>query len=45
MRRVRLASWRVVYLADDERTVVTVLAIRKRPPYQYDDLEQLVKDI
>jgi mRNA-degrading endonuclease RelE of RelBE toxin-antitoxin system len=45
LRRVRLASWRVVYLVEDERALVTVLAIRRRPPYQYGDLGQLVENI
>lgn len=44
VRRVRLADWRVVYLIEDDRHVVTVLAIRRRPPYQYDDLAELVGD-
>lgn len=45
LRRVRLASWRVVYLVDDDRALLTVLAIRKRPPYQYDDLSQLITNL
>jgi mRNA-degrading endonuclease RelE of RelBE toxin-antitoxin system len=43
LRRVRLASWRVVYLVEDDTALVSVLAIRKRPPYQYDDLEELIR--
>jgi mRNA interferase RelE/StbE len=42
VRRIRLASWRIVYLIEDEAQLVTVLAIRKRPPYQYGDLEELL---
>jgi mRNA-degrading endonuclease RelE of RelBE toxin-antitoxin system len=38
IRRTRLASWRVVYLVEDAATLVSVLAVRERPPYQYDDL-------
>jgi mRNA-degrading endonuclease RelE of RelBE toxin-antitoxin system len=44
LRRVRLAAWRVVYLIEDQRALVTVLAIRQRPPYQYGDLEQLISN-
>ena len=43
--RVRIASWRIVYLIEEEFNLVSVLAIRKRPPYQYDDLPELLKDI
>lgn len=42
LRRIRLANWRIVYLVDDDLALVTVLAIRKRPPYQYEDLTDLI---
>ena len=45
LRRVRLAAWRVVYLLEEDPKLVSVLALRKRPPYQYDDLEELLKSI
>jgi mRNA interferase RelE/StbE len=45
LRRIRIASWRVIYLVEDEKLLVTVLAIRQRPPYQYDDLGQLLKNV
>ena len=40
--RIRIASWRIIYLVEEEWALVSVLAIRKRPPYQYDDLSELV---
>jgi mRNA interferase RelE/StbE len=40
--RIRMASWRIIYLVEEEWTLVSVLAVRKRPPYQYDDLGELV---
>ena len=43
LRRLRIASWRIVYLVDEGSRLVTVLAIRQRPPYQYDDLEELLR--
>jgi len=43
LRRVRIESWRMVYFIEDEPKLISVLAIRKRPPYQYEDLEQLLK--
>ena len=42
LHRIRMASWRIVYLVEEEWQLVSVLAIRKRPPYQYGDLEELV---
>ena len=41
LRRVRMASWRVVYLVEVRDALVVVLAIRQRPPYQYEDLKEL----
>jgi hypothetical protein len=38
-----MASWRIIYLVEEEWTLVSVLAIGKRPPYQYDDLDELVQ--
>lgn len=45
LHRIRLASWRVVYLVEEEWKLVSVLAIRKPPPYQYDDLDELMKNV
>ena len=42
IRRLRLESWRIVFAVDAEWQAITVLAVRRRPPYQYDDLAQLV---
>ncbi len=44
LRRIRIASWRIVYLVEEEWRLVSVLAIRKRPPYQYDDLDELIRN-
>jgi mRNA interferase RelE/StbE len=41
--RIRLDAWRVIYVVDTEDEVVSVLAIRRRPPYAYQDLESLVQ--
>ncbi|MBU4225820.1 MAG: type II toxin-antitoxin system RelE/ParE family toxin [Chloroflexi bacterium] len=45
LRRIRMDRWRVVYVIEQELSLVTVLAIRKRPPYQYEDLEDLLKEV
>jgi len=44
LRRIRMASWRIVYLVEEEWKLISVLAVRKRPPYQYDDLNWLVRN-
>jgi len=43
VRRLRLGKWRIIYLVQDEQPVV--LAIRRRPPYDYQDLEELLKGL
>lgn len=42
LRRLRIEHWRVVYVIDEEWELVTVLAVRRRPPYDYEDLEELL---
>jgi mRNA interferase RelE/StbE len=44
VRRLRLDRWRIVYAITEAELIVDVLAIRKRPPYDYGDLEALLKD-
>ena len=43
--RLRLDAWRVVYLIDRKWGGVYVLAVRKRPPYKYEDLTSLLVDV
>ena len=45
LRRIRMDHWRVVYAIEPEFSLVTVLAVRKRPPYQYEDLDELLKEV
>jgi mRNA interferase RelE/StbE len=40
--RLRLEKWRVVYAISEAEKVVDVLALRKRPPYDYGDLGRLL---
>jgi mRNA-degrading endonuclease RelE of RelBE toxin-antitoxin system len=42
VRRLRLGHWRVIYLIADEQLLV--LAIRRRPPYDYTDLAALLEE-
>jgi mRNA interferase RelE/StbE len=43
IRRYSLGHWRIIYAVDDERPLV--LAIRRRPPYNYEDLEKLLSKL
>jgi mRNA interferase RelE/StbE len=43
--RLRLDRWRIVYAITEADLTVDVLALRKRPPYDYADLEALLEDI
>lgn len=45
VRRLRVDKWRVVYTIREEGRVVNVLAIRKRPPYDYGDLQELLRNL
>lgn len=45
LRRIRMDRWRVVFVIEQELSLVTVLAVRKRPPYQYEDLDELLKEV
>ena len=42
VRRIRIDSWRIVYIIDEELSKVGILAVRKRPPYDYEDLNELL---
>jgi mRNA interferase RelE/StbE len=44
VRRLRLDRWRILYAITEAEQAVDVLAVRKRPPYDYGDLEALLKD-
>jgi mRNA interferase RelE/StbE len=45
LRRIRMDRWRIVYVIEGDLSLVTVLTVRKRPPYQYEDLEELLKEV
>jgi mRNA-degrading endonuclease RelE of RelBE toxin-antitoxin system len=42
IRRIRLGHWRIVYAIHDSDRWVWVLTIRRRPPYNYADLADLI---
>lgn len=40
--RFRLDAWRIVYAVTESDQIIDVLAVRKRPPYDYGDLARLL---
>jgi mRNA-degrading endonuclease RelE of RelBE toxin-antitoxin system len=42
IRRLRIGLWRVIYFLQDEQPIIP--GIRKRPPYDYDDLDMLAEE-
>lgn len=45
IRRLKLDKWRVTYAITEADNAIDVLAVRKRPPYDYGDLEALLKEL
>jgi mRNA interferase RelE/StbE len=45
VRRLRLEHWRVIYVVDEEWSEIGVLAVRRRPPYDYSDLSELLEGL
>jgi mRNA interferase RelE/StbE len=45
LHRLRLDRWRIVYAISEQERTVDVLAVRKRPPYDYGDLQELIADM
>jgi mRNA-degrading endonuclease RelE of RelBE toxin-antitoxin system len=41
LRRIRIDRWRIIYAVSDDDQWVWLLAIRRRPPYDYEDLPDL----
>jgi len=45
LRRIRLERWRIVYSVIASEQIIDVLTVRKRPPYNYSDLENLLREL
>lgn len=43
--RIQLEKWRIVYAITEAENAIDVLAVRKRPPYDYGDLEALLTEV
>jgi len=44
LRRLRLEKWRIVYTVSETEAIVDILGVRKRPPYDYGDLAELLEE-
>ncbi|MBI4770824.1 MAG: type II toxin-antitoxin system RelE/ParE family toxin, partial [Chloroflexi bacterium] len=42
LRRLRIERWRVVYALNESEGWIWVLAVRHRPPYDYEDIKELI---
>ena len=45
LRRVRLDRWRILFVVTEADRTVDILAVRKRPPYDYGDLAKIIEEI
>ncbi|MCB1193573.1 MAG: type II toxin-antitoxin system RelE/ParE family toxin [Leptospiraceae bacterium] len=41
--RLRIENWRIIYGIDETEKLIDIIAVRKRPPYDYRDLADLLK--
>ena len=45
LHRLRMDRWRIIYAISEEERTVDVLAVRRRPPYDYGDLSELMAEL
>jgi len=45
VRRLRVEDYRVVYAVSEKWQEIVVLTVERRPPYDYQDLVDLLKDL
>lgn len=43
--RQRIDNWRIVYAITEPDKLIDIVAVRKRPPYDYGDLERLFEQL
>jgi mRNA interferase RelE/StbE len=43
LRRIRLEHWRLIYAVNDQEQWAWVLGLYRRPPYDYENLDELVQ--
>jgi len=44
-RRIRIGRWRLIYAVNDVEKWVWVWGVRKRPPYDYEDLAEFTRSL
>lgn len=42
VRRIRVDEWRIVYAVNENWHEISILTIQKRPPYDYENIEELI---
>ncbi|HAI67947.1 MAG TPA: type II toxin-antitoxin system RelE/ParE family toxin [Gammaproteobacteria bacterium] len=45
LRRIRLDKWRLIYAVNDIEKWIWIWGVRKRPPYDYEDLTELTQSL
>jgi mRNA interferase RelE/StbE len=45
LRRIRIEKWRLIYAVNESEKWVWVWGVRKRPPYDYEDLAEFAKSL
>lgn len=45
IRRLRIEQWRIIYYINEDERLVWIWAIRKRPPYDYEDISKLITQL
>lgn len=45
LSRIRIGHWRIIYAVNENENWVWVLKISHRPPYNYEDLAELLRKI
>ena len=43
--RIRMDNWRIVYAITESENALDILAVRRRPPYDYGDLTSLIGEL
>ena len=43
--RVRLETWRIVYPVTEVEKIIDIVAVRRRPPYDYGDVQTLLNEL
>jgi mRNA interferase RelE/StbE len=44
-RRIKLDDWRIVYAINETWREIAVLSVRQRPPYDYEDLDDMLAEL